>query len=226
MNPTDIIGLFIAEAAVIGILGGGLGYLAGISNYKVLASLSIVIEVRPKISVLWSFASITLSIAAVLVGALVALRSSVVITPSLLRRWGVEKDVHRMGDPWIIDIPFKVMDTEVENLFEYVTARYHRYLKSIGTDPSVGKIRRYGSETADAITKTLDFHYLLGSAMGSRVGSFPFQLVASKAVADEAFTFQVICKGGEDNTEDTVSFLRMSIIEWSTYKSEGNNTYS
>jgi len=227
LNPTDIIGLFIAEAAVIGILGGGLGYLVGISNYKVLSSLSIVIEVRPKVSVLWSFASITLSIAAVLVGALVALRSSVVITPSLLRRWSVKKDVHLMGEPWVINIPFKVMDTEVENLFDYITARYHRYLKSIGTNPSVGKIRRYGNETEDAITKTLEFHYLLGSTMGSRVGSFPFQLVASKAVSDEAFTFQVICKGGEDNTEDTVSFLRMSIIEWSTYKSEGNNnTYS
>ena len=226
LNPTDIIGLFVAEAAVIGILGGGLGYLAGISNYKVLSTLSIVIEVRPKISVIWSFASITLSIAAVLVGALVALRSSVVITPSLLRRWNVKKDVHLMGEPWIIDIPFKVMDNEVENLFDYVTARYHRYLKSIGTNPTVGKIRRYNSETADAITKTLEFHYLLGSSMGSRVGSFPFQLVASKPISNEAFTFQVICKGGEDNTEDTVSFLRMSIIEWSTYKSEGNNTYS
>jgi ABC-type lipoprotein release transport system permease subunit len=227
LNPTDIIGLFIAEAAVIGILGGGLGYLVGISNYKVLSSLSIVIEVRPKISVLWSFASITLSIAAVLVGALVALRSSVVITPSLLRRWSVKKDVHRMGEPWIIDIPFKVKDNEIENLFDYVTARYHRYLKSIGTAPDAGKIRRHYTEAEDTITKTLEFHYLLGSTMGSRVGSFPFQLVASKAVADEAFTFQVICKGGEDNTEDTVSFLRMSIIEWSTYKSEGNNnTYS
>jgi ABC-type lipoprotein release transport system permease subunit len=223
LNPTDIIGLFIAEAAVIGILGGGLGYLVGISNYKVLSSLSIVIEVRPKISVLWSFASITLSIAAVLVGALVALRSSVVITPSLLRRWRVKKDVHRMGEPWIIDIPFKVMDREIENLFDYVSARYHRYLKSIGTNPEVGDIRRYGTETEEEITKTLEFHYLLGSSMGSRVGSFPFQLVASKAVSDEAFTFQVICKGGEDTTEDTVSFLRMSIIEWSTYKNADNN---
>jgi ABC-type lipoprotein release transport system permease subunit len=223
LNPTDIIGLFIAEAAVIGILGGGLGYLIGISNYKILASLSIVIEVRPKISVLWSFASIALSIAAVLVGAAVALRSSVVITPSLLRRWSVKKDVHRMGEPWIIDIPFKVEDNEIENLFDYVSARYHRYLKSISTNPNVGKIRRNDTEIQDVITKTLDFHYLLGSSMGSRVGSFPFQLVASKAVSDEAFTFQVICKGGEDTTEDTVSFLRMSIIEWSTYKSAANN---
>jgi hypothetical protein len=173
--------------------------------------------------VLWSFASITLSIAAVLVGALVALRSSVVITPSLLRRWSVKKDVHRMGEPWIIDIPFKVMDHEIENLFDYVSARYHRYLMSIGTSPEVGDIRRYGTETEEEITKTLDFHYLLGSSMGSRVGSFPFQLVASKAVSDEAFTFQVICKGGEDTTEDTVSFLRMSIIEWSTYKNADNN---
>jgi ABC-type lipoprotein release transport system permease subunit len=223
LNPTDIIGLFIAEAAVIGILGGGLGYLVGISNYKILAGLSIVIEVRPKVSVLWSFASIALSVAAVLVGALVALRSSVVITPSLLRRWSVKKDVHRMGEPWIIDIPFKVKDNEIENLFNYISARYHRYLKSIGTNPDVGEIRHYEIETVDVVTKTVEFYYLLGSSMGSRVGSFPFQLVASKAVSDEAFTFQVICKGGEDNTEDTVSFLRMSIIEWSTYKTVANN---
>ncbi len=223
LNPTDIIGLFIAEAAVIGIIGGGLGYLVGISNYKILSSLSIVIEVRPKISVLWSFASISLSIAAVLVGAFIALRSSVVITPSLTRRWGVAKDVHRMGEPWIIDIPFKVKEHEIENLFDYVTARYHRYLKSIGTNSEVGEIRRHNTQTPDVTTQILEFHYLLGSSMGSRVGSFPFQLVANKAMSDDAFTFQVICKGGEDTTEDAVSFLRMSIIEWSTYKSASEN---
>ena len=91
LNPTQITSLFGAEALIIGVLGGGLGYFMGLSSYKVMALLSAGIVVRQKVSFEWSLASLAISMSAVLIGTFVALRSSVIITPSQLRRWTQEK---------------------------------------------------------------------------------------------------------------------------------------
>jgi len=213
LNPTDITGLFIAEAAVIGFLGGGLGYLMGISNYKVMSMLSIVVEVRPKVSAVWSFASIIVSVSAVLVGALAALKYSVDITPSTLRRWSIEGP-HAMGTPWVFDVPFRVQADRLDSLFAYVTTRFRRHLQLRSINPDEGEIRFSSEETPDATTRTIDFHYLLGYQ--SNVGSLPFQLVAKKGTNEDTYSFEVICKGSEETVKETVSFLRMAIVEWSS----------
>lgn len=213
LNPTDITGLFIAEAAVIGFLGGGLGYLMGISNYKVMSMLSIIVEVRPKISAVWSFASILISISAVLVGALAALKYSVDITPSTLRRWSIEEP-HEMGTPWVFEVPFRVQADRLDSLFEYVTARFRRHLLMRSINEDEGQIRFSSEDAPDASTRIIDFHYLLGNR--SNVGSLPFQLVAKKGTNEGTYSFEVICKGAEDTVKDTVSFIRMAIIEWSS----------
>ena len=87
LNPSHIINMFAAEALIIGFIGGSIGYLLGLGSYKIMSILSVVPEVHAKISALWSLASISVSIITVLAGAMVALRSSVIVTPSLVRRW-------------------------------------------------------------------------------------------------------------------------------------------
>jgi len=213
LNPSDIIGLFIAEAAVIGVVGGGVGYLLGVSNYKLMSMLSIVVEVRPKVSAVWSFASVLVSISAVLVGAFVALHSSVVITPSMLRRWKVEKEPP-MGEPWVFDLPFRLRKEELDSLFDYLTKRFRTYLLRMGIDENIGGIRYSEDENQDISTRRVHFNYRL--AQKSRIGSFPFQLVAKKGRGEETFSFEVVCRGGSEETiKETVSFVRMSMIEWS-----------
>jgi ABC-type lipoprotein release transport system permease subunit len=213
LNPTDITGLFIAEAAVIGFLGGGLGYLLGISNYKVMSMLSIIVEVRPKVSAVWSFASILVSVSAVLVGALAALKYSVDITPSTLRKWTIEGP-HAMGTPWVFDIPFRVQEDKLDSLFKYVITRFRRHLKQRSVNEDEGEIRFSSEETPDGSTRTIDFHYLLG--FQSNVGSLPFQLVAKKGTNEDTYSFEVICKGSEETVKATVLFIRMAVVEWSS----------
>ncbi|MCX6641922.1 MAG: ABC transporter permease, partial [Candidatus Bathyarchaeota archaeon] len=87
LNPTEIASIFVAEASIIGFIGGGIGYLAGITLYKVMPALGLAVDVHMKVSIFWSIASIGIAISAVIVGAIVALRNSVVITPSLVRKW-------------------------------------------------------------------------------------------------------------------------------------------
>jgi ABC-type lipoprotein release transport system permease subunit len=213
LNPSDIMGLFIAEAAVIGVLGGGVGYILGISSYKVMSILSIIVEVRPKVSAVWSFASLFVSVSAVLVGALVALKSSVDITPSTLRRWRLGS-TPQMGDPWVFDVPFRVREEELSSLFEYVAARFRRHLAVRSIDEKSGKIQFLEEDRPEGSTRVLNFHYLLGNRWN--VGSLPFRLVAKKEEAEDAYSFDVVCKGTEETVRETVSFIRMSIIEWSS----------
>ncbi len=213
LNPTDITGLFIAEAAVIGFLGGGLGYLLGISNYKVMSMLSIIVEVRPKVSAVWSFASIIVAVSAVLVGVLVALKFSVDITPSTLRRWTTGKPP-AMGTSWVFDIPFRVQADRLDDLFKYVIARFRRHLVMRNINPDEGEIRFSSEETPDESTQIIDFHYLLG--FQSNVGSLPFQLVAKRGTEEDTYSFEVRCKGSEEAVKETVTFLRMAVIEWSS----------
>ncbi len=213
LNPSDIMGLFIAEAAVIGVLGGGVGYILGLSSYKVMSALSVVVEVRPKVSAVWSFASLFVSVSAVLVGALVALKASVDITPSTLRRWRLG-NAPQMGEPWVFDVPFRVREDELSSLFEYVAARFRRYLALRSIDETSGKIQVLDEARPEGSTRVLDFHYLLGNK--SNVGSLPFRVVAKKEVAEDTYSFDVVCKGNEETVRETVSFVRMSIIEWSS----------
>ncbi len=213
LNPSDITGLFIAEAAVIGFVGGGLGYLLGLSNYKTMALLALVVEVRPKVSAVWSVAALLISVSAVLVGALAALKYSVDITPSMLRRWKVG-EAPAMGTSWVFSIPFRVQADRVDDLFEHVATRFRRHLQTRSISPDEGQIRFSREDTPEATTRIMDFHYLLG--FRSNVGSLPFQLMAKKGAQEATYSFEVVCKGAEDTVKDTVSFIRMAIIEWSS----------
>jgi len=198
LNPTHITFLFVAEALIIGIIGGGMGYLLGLSLYRLMPLISSGIVVRQKISAGWCLASLSIAMAAVLVGALVALQSSVDITPSARRRWQMGRPPQK-GSAWVFDIPFKVQEDEVDSLFEYVVARYKRYLYVKGIDVQRGRIQVKEEETPEGSSRILHFQYLLGNQ--ADVGSLPFQLVAKK---------------GEHEDAKTVSFLRMAVIEWSS----------
>jgi len=194
-------------------VGGGLGYLLGLSNYKTMALLALVVEVRPKVSAVWSVAALLISVSAVLVGALAALKYSVDITPSMLRRWKVG-EAPAMGTSWVFSIPFRVQADRVDDLFEHVATRFRQHLQTRSISPDEGQIRFSREDTPEATTRIMDFHYLLG--FRSNVGSLPFQLMAKKGAQETTYSFEVVCKGAEETVKDTVSFIRMAIIEWSS----------
>ncbi len=108
LNPAEISSIFVAEASITGFIAGGLGYLAGLAFYKLMPMLGLTLEVHQKVSAVWSLAAIGISISAVLVGAFAALRSSVVITPSLTRKWKMNEGDGGFDKPWSIPVPVKL----------------------------------------------------------------------------------------------------------------------
>ncbi|MBS7638274.1 hypothetical protein KEJ49_05250 [Candidatus Bathyarchaeota archaeon] len=133
LNPAHIAGIFMAEASITGLSAGGVGYLCGLGLYRVMALLNMGIEVRQKISAVWSIASIGVAMATVIMGVLVALRSSVIITPSLMRRWRIEREKAGFEEPWELLIPIKLQPGEVGDFMEFAAS----FLLSRENDPTM-----------------------------------------------------------------------------------------
>ncbi len=126
LNPAQVSAIFIAEATITAFIAGGLGYLAGLGVYKGLAYLNIGLQVHQKVSAVWSLASIGLAISAVLTGAYAALRNSTVITPSLMRRWQIDKSSGGFDKPWKLRIPVILEPEEIDLYLEFMEKRLQR----------------------------------------------------------------------------------------------------
>jgi ABC-type antimicrobial peptide transport system permease subunit len=126
LNPAQVSAIFVAEATITGFIAGGLGYLAGLGVYKGLAYLNIGLQVHQKVSAVWSLASIGLAISAVLTGAYAALRNSTVITPSLMRRWRIDRSSGGFDKPWKLKIPIILEPEEVDPYLEFMEERLQR----------------------------------------------------------------------------------------------------
>ena len=131
LNPAQVSAIFVAEAFITGFIAGGLGYLLGLTLYKGMAFLNIGLQVHQKVSAVWSVASVTLAVSAVLAGAYTALRNSVVITPSLMRRWKIDRDSGGFQEAYRIMIPVKLEAEEIEPYIEFI----HRRLKRLENHP-------------------------------------------------------------------------------------------
>ncbi|MBN2336635.1 hypothetical protein JXL21_13835 [Candidatus Bathyarchaeota archaeon] len=156
LNPAQVSAIFVAEATITGFIAGGLGYLVGLGLYKGMALLNLGLMVHQKVSAVWSLASIALAISAVLTGAFAALRNSVVITPSLMRRWRIDREVGGFQDPYRIAIPLKLEPEEVDQYIDYMVAN----LKTLENHPtqvtSSIKIQKVGDErTVHFVYKSL-----------------------------------------------------------------------
>jgi hypothetical protein len=120
LNPAQIAAIFMSEAAIVGFTAGGLGYLGGLGVYKGLAFFGLALEVRQKVSAVWSLASIGIAMTAVFIGAYVALRSSVVVTPSLMRRWKLEKRDINLLESYDMRVPVRFTPAEMKGYVDFM----------------------------------------------------------------------------------------------------------
>ena len=210
-NPTHITSLFGAEALIIGVLAGGLGYLLGLSLYRIMVFLSINIDVIQKTSALWTIASLGISVTAVLIGTLIALRFSVAITPSLRRKWKAEEKPQGM-DSWNFDIPIKVPLKEAHSVLDYFRNRLQEWK---GEDNiQIDRLKNITEETSEGIQNGLSFTYRLGSGQGTFISSN--KLLLSKNKDQNNYVLKLISKAGKDQAYETANFVRRLFLEWST----------
>ncbi|MCX6647836.1 MAG: ABC transporter permease [Candidatus Bathyarchaeota archaeon] len=206
LNPAEISSIFVAEASITGFIAGGLGYLAGLAFYKLMPMLGLALEVHQKVSAVWSLAAIGISISAVLVGAFAALRSSVVVTPSLTRKWKMDEGEGGFNKPWVVPVPVKIEAGDVDSYVGYMLGR----LRGLETD-QVRMTSRVTLETrGDA--RVVSFIY---KSYQATTGNFYTKNSVFVEPSGGVYGVRLESAGGQDWAHETGTLIRLITMEWS-----------
>jgi hypothetical protein len=216
LNPSHITALFVAEATIIGFIGGGVGYLSGLGMYRLMSLLSVTLAVRQKVSAVWSVGALGIAAAAVVTGAVVALRSSVIVTPSLLRKWKADEKPGTPREPWVFTLPIKIRPIEINAFLTYIQRCLERYTVEVNAQ-RIGRLKQIEEATPHVVTKRVYFNYYYGEGSADRFFTVN-QLVATKRADDAVYTLTLSSRGAESWTYKTASFVRAFILTWSAMK--------
>lgn len=208
LNPAQISAIFVAEASLTGFIAGGLGYLLGLGAYRLMGVAGLSLEVHQKVSAVWSLASIGIAISAVLVGAALALKSSVVITPSLTRRWRLEEREAKINQMWTTIIPVKLMREQVDDFAEFIM----RALGGLESDP-VRMISLLKMERGDGGVRISFVHKSTQTISGS---FYTKNMLTIRPGPNGEYVVELESAGDMEMTHATGSMLRMFTMEWST----------
>jgi len=206
LNPAEISSIFVAEASITGFIAGGLGYLAGLAFYKLMPMLGLALEVHQKVSAVWSLAAIGISISAVLVGAFAALRSSVVVTPSLTRKWKMDEGEGGFDKPWVVTVPVEMEAAEVESYVGYMVER----LRGLEND-QVRMTSRITVKTR-GYARVVSFIY---KSYQATTGNFYTRNTVLVEPKEGVYGVRLESAGGQDWAHETGTLIRLITMEWS-----------
>ncbi|MGB9760010.1 MAG: FtsX-like permease family protein [Thermoproteota archaeon] len=128
-NPDHIFLIFLYESAVIGFVGGALGYILGIATFRFLSFTGIIIPVDVKVDIGSSILILFFTIFMSIVGALLpSLRASVSAVPSLRRRWSTEailvgKEELDRTQQFSIMLPIVIPTNKVTEFVSFLTKK-------------------------------------------------------------------------------------------------------
>ena len=210
LNPKHIAMIFVAESLIIGIIGGSLGYLSGLGFYRVMVAFNINLGVREKVSALWSFCTLGICLTAALVGVAVALKWSLVVTPSVIRRWTMKGRGFQLVKPWFIGIPVDLSEGSVESFLEYVEGVLRR---SENPDWRVVRVKLGEERTDREIRRTVGFTVFSPPDLSKNL------LVAKRRVGEEKYGVELISEASGDMAYRTAEMIRSIVLGWSTEKS-------
>jgi len=213
LNPLHIAGIFVAEASILGVAGGSIGYLMGLGLYPVMKSLEWVPVISQKVSAVWLVASLGIAIASVVFGSVIALGRSISLTPSLTRKWDLRDQGGGDREYWDTRLPVRLLREEVDDFLLFVYGFLERY-KDLDSVPRISSLKL--GEEGEA--RTLSFVY---DGRDSSIGATWTTNVIT-VIRDEEGTYvaSMESKGARDACSTTGTFVRKIIIRWSVRESE------
>ncbi len=213
MNPSHISGVFLAEAAVIGVVAGCLGYLLGLGAYKFIFMVTPTLQVKQKVSAFWSLAAIGMSLSAVLMGGLVALRNSTVITPSLRRRWRTERE--GAAEPYRVPVPVRVYEEEAERFIAFLEAR----LRDAQGGRALATRMIRVTETKEPRGWIITFNY--GTINATMSDIYTKNTLTVERGGDGTYHAALICEGSEEGVRATGGLMRRIGLDWGLERDRG-----
>ena len=212
MNPRHISAIFLAEAAVSGILGGCIGYLVGLGAYKFIYLVTPALQVKQKVSALWSLGALGISLAAVLIGGLVALRNSVSITPSLTRRWKVEKKDDSLEETKV-ELPIHAFAEELDEYTDFIEERLREGKK--GREMVVRMLKKTVKDDSTV------FSFIYNSANAGIASLYAKNRVVIEPAEDGTYSTTLFTDGDDESVKKSGGFMRRVCLGWSM-KREGH----
>jgi vacuolar-type H+-ATPase subunit F/Vma7 len=212
LNPSQISTIFIAEASIIGIIAGGTGYLIGLSLYRVIAFFGLAIEVRQKVSALWSFATICIAMTAVVTGTIPVLKNSTDVTPSSMRRWRIDESQSDADEPFEITIPVKLLPEEINTFSDFVV----RALKA-HNDPvrKISSVSVFADENENI--KRVGFVYKAKTSLDAGT-FFTNNILIIEKMPKEDVKVRLQSDGSKNHVYTTGNLIRMFAMQWSTIR--------
>ncbi len=214
LNPAHISGIFLAEASIIGVVGGGVGYLIGLGLYPLMTELSWAPIVQQKVSAVWVLAALGVAVAAVFFGSAIALRRSVVVTPSLKRRWTMEGIPEGHDKPWTTRMPVKIEEGRLEDFTSFVTDSLQRQCNPLLT-PSIDSLKAKVEERDGERIHSIAFNYSEEQTNLRGLKTFNVLTIA-KSPRDVNYFVELQSRGTREATYKTGSFIRKIIMVWNT----------
>ena len=215
MNPRHVSSIFLAEAAVIGVIGGCLGYLMGLGAYKIIYLLTPALQVKQKVSAFWSIAAIGISMMAVLVGGLSALKNSTSITPSLRRRWTIDRKQDSSIETEII-IPVQVYDEEIDEYIEFIKEKLEKAKKGRNMIVKMPKITQISE-------KHWEYWYIYASANSQISALYSRNRLEVEKIEGKTYTTTLFTIGDTESIKQAGSFVRQIGLDWSLQREEKNH---
>ncbi len=219
LNPSHITYIFLAEALIVGLTGGGIGYLIGIVTFKVLSLMGIYVPTDVKASSGDMVTIIGLTIFTTILSYLApALKASTLATPSLLRRWKLE-GIPTVAGIWSTNIPAKIPPKKVESFVDHLCKRMKE--EETGLEIAMSNI----SQDTQMIDGYPVYHvYFRYSRGGSRPFTSDAKVTVKRSNGD--FTISLDCRPistyprfAETYVHEVTSYVRKLALEWVSFGS-------
>jgi len=212
LNPAHLTGIFMAEASILGVVAGGFGYLLGLGWYPLMARFELAPVVTQKVSALWCLASIGVSATSVALGALLAIRGSVVITPSLRRRWVIDETARPVDGVWELPMPLKVEEERIGEFEGFLMDSLTRHTRQY-SDLRLRGIKTEGEAQDGGLV--VRFSYSEGQSSIGGIWTTNW-LRVFREPGDGIFSLSLSSKGEGEAAHATGSFIRRLLLLWST----------
>jgi len=231
LNPTHIGLTFVAEAVVLGMVGGSVGYLAGLGFYRTMIFFGQNLAVREKLEWWWSALGFIL---AIIISVLSAMRPAAMavsaFTPSKIKRVKViteeekrkrREEIFRAFQARELSMPVKVLLNEKEFFVGFLLTSlndlksgYTERVENIREEPEIEGPR-------GELVKTIKFVYLFGP-VERRLGT-KNSLIMSKHPKEDYYRVRLVSEPlspgmPESAIERTVEFTHSLMMQWARDK--------
>jgi hypothetical protein len=230
LNPTHIGLTFVAEAIILGMVGGSLGYLMGLGFFRVMSLFGTELMVREKLEWWWSALGFALALAASVISAIRPASLAVsTFTPSKVRKVKRteketkerEEEIFKAYQSRQLGMPVKVPPNEIAFFIGFILNRLNElksgFLERVENIEDVPEIENVKGE----LIKIIKFEYSFGTTDRSK--KTINNLILSKSPYEDYYRAKLESKpsvpGLPDSViERTINFVHDLCLNWAKNK--------